>query len=30
MRPERLAMLMGAYDDVLREHAFFRDIFGII
>ena len=30
MRPERLALLMGAYDEVLREHAFFREIFGIL
>lgn len=30
MIPERLALLMSAYDEVLREHAFFREIFGII
>lgn len=30
MGPERLALLMGAYDDVLREHEFFRSIFGVI
>lgn len=30
MREERLTMLMQAYAEVLREHDFFRDIFGVI
>lgn len=30
MRTDRLALLMAAYDEVLREHAVFREIFGII
>jgi hypothetical protein len=30
MREERLSLLMSAYADVLREHDFIRDIFGVI
>jgi hypothetical protein len=30
MREERLSMLMLAYAEVLREHDFLRDIFGVI
>jgi hypothetical protein len=30
MRDERLSMLMQAYADILREHDFLRDIFGVI
>lgn len=30
MREERLTMLMQAYAEVLREHDFLRDIFGVI
>ena len=30
MREERLTLLMQAYADVLREHDFLRDIFGVI
>jgi Transposase DDE domain len=30
MREERLSMLMRAYADILREHDFLRDIFGVI
>ncbi len=30
MREERLVLLMQAYVDVLREHDFLRDIFGVI
>lgn len=30
MRPERLELLMTAYDEVLREHEFFCDILGTI
>lgn len=30
MREERLSILMQAYADILREHDFLRDIFGVI
>ena len=30
MRPERLELLMVAYDQILREHSFFSQIFGTI
>lgn len=30
MREERLSLLMNAYAEVLREHDFLRDIFGVI
>lgn len=30
MREERLVMLMQAYVEVLQEHDFLRDIFGVI
>jgi hypothetical protein len=30
MREERLVVLMNAYADVLQEHAFVREITGVI
>ena len=30
MREERLALLMNAYVEQLREHAFLKEIFGVI
>jgi hypothetical protein len=30
MREERLSIIMQAYADILREHDFLRDIFGVI